>query len=397
MVYLWLLNSYLIRCWGFQRGEVLLSPLVTSKNDIFCAVILIVTIKIGIVRKEVASVTKPIRKLNRLFLFLLLLLPVSVIDAKGQFFGARETVYPEWFKDSFLNLEEDITDAGAEGRRLMLFFHQNGCPYCNLLVERNLSQRETVEKIRGKMDVLAINMFGDREVTTLDDRSLSEKDFAAELRVQFTPTLLFFDEQGEVVLRLNGYIPPQDFRLALDYVSDHMEQRVSYRDYLAANRPATPSGMLIRESYYQKPPYLLNVREKRPLAVFFEQSQCPDCDRLHREVLNDKEIESLLKSYDVVQLDMWSKTALITPRGERMNARKWARSLNINFAPTFILFDADGNEVIRSEAVFKRFHTASMLDYCLSGAYLKEPSFQRYISVRSEHIRDQGKDVDIWK
>ena len=332
-----------------------------------------------------------------LLLFLLLTLAVFRIEAEGRFFGAKETVYPAWFKDSFLDLREDVAEAAAGGRRVLLFFHQNGCPYCNLLVERNLAEPDIAETLRSKMDVVAVNMFGDREVTTRDGDTLTEKAFAAAMRVQFTPTLLFFNEQGEVVLRLNGYIPPQSFSLALAYVADHMEERVAYRDYIAAQRPVAPGGSLINEDFFQSPPYLLHVRERKPLAVFFEQTQCPDCERLHREVLQDDEIKALLNAYDVVQLDMQSQTPLITPQGERSDARSWARSLNVSYVPTFILFDADNNEIIRSEAMFKRFHTASMLDYCLSGAYLQEPSFQRFISARSEHIRTQGRDVDIWK
>jgi thioredoxin-related protein len=334
---------------------------------------------------------------SRLPLILLLLFAVLRVGAEGRFFGAMETVYPTWFKDSFLDLKEDVAEAAAEGRRLVIFFHQNGCPYCNLLVERNLSQRDIEQTLRTKTDVVAVNMFGDRELATLDGHSLTEKDFAAAMRVQFTPTLLFFDEQGRVILRLNGYIPPHDFKLALDYVTGRNEAHASYRDYLAANRPAAPSGSLISEEYHQAPPYLLNTREAKPLAVFFEQTQCPECDRMHRDLLSGDGIRTLLEAYDVVQLDMWSQTPLITPRGERSDARSWARSLSVNYAPTFILFDAEGNEVIRSEAMFKQFHTESMLDYCLSEAYLREPSFQRYLSVRSEHIREQGGDVDIWK
>ncbi len=342
-------------------------------------------------------------KSMRLTPFLLcLLLPLfltTVVQAakKGRFLGARETVYPEWFKEGFLDLREDIDEAAVAGRRLLLFFHQDGCPYCNRLVEHNLAQKEIEETLRSKMDVVAINMFGDREVTTLDGRSLTEKAFAAEMRVQFTPTLLFFDEQGRAVLRLNGYIPPQKFKLALDYVTGRMERNISYRDYMAANRPQAVNAVLNQESYFQAPPYRLDIREARPLAVFFEQPQCPDCDRLHHEVLTDAEIRALLGQYDVVQLDMWSRTSLITPQGERTDARSWARRLNVNFAPTFILFDAKGDEIIRSEAVFKRFHTASILDYVLSGAYRRQPSFQRYLSSRSEHIREQGGDVDLWK
>lgn len=331
-----------------------------------------------------------------LLLILLFVFPVPHSQAaQGRFFGAKETVYPAWFKQSFLDLQEDVAEARDNDRRLLIFFHQDGCPYCNMLVERNLSQRDIEQTLRDKLDVVAINMFGDRELTTFDGRSLTEKEFALEMRVQFTPTLLFFDESSQVVLRLNGYIPPQKFKLALDYVSDRLESSIGYHDYLAAKRPPTPLGELNKESYFQAPPFLLNSREAKPLAVFFEQIQCPDCDRLHKEVLNDDEIRALLAGYDVVQLDMWSQTPLITPQGERSDARSWARALSVSFAPTFVLFDASGNEVIRSEALFKRFHTASMLDYCLSGAFLDEPSFQRFLSARSEHIREQGRDVDL--
>ena len=98
-----------------------------------------------------------------------------------------------------------------------------------------------------------------------------------------------------------------------------------------------------------------------------------------------------------VQLDMWSKTPIITPDGKRTTARDWAKSLSIAYAPSVVLFDPKAGEVIRSEAFFKRFHTASIFDYLLSGAFKTEPSFQRYLSARAEHIREQGKDVDIWR
>ena len=35
---------------------------------------------------------------------------------------------PAWFKDSFLDVREDIAEATKSGRRLMLYFHQDGCP-----------------------------------------------------------------------------------------------------------------------------------------------------------------------------------------------------------------------------------------------------------------------------
>jgi len=89
------------------------------------------------------------------------------------------------------HFEDDIAEAAAAGKRLLLVFHQDGCPYCNALVERNLSQKDIEQKVRKHFDVVAINMWGDRDVLTVGGEQYTEKTFAAALKVQFTPTLIF--------------------------------------------------------------------------------------------------------------------------------------------------------------------------------------------------------------
>jgi CelD/BcsL family acetyltransferase involved in cellulose biosynthesis len=49
------------------------------------------------------------------------------------------------------------------------------------------------------------------------------------------------------------------------------------------------------------------------------------------------------------------------------------------------------------EAYLRPFHLASALDYVSSGAYRKEPSFQRFIQTRAERLRDRGETVDLWR
>ena len=112
------------------------------------------------------------------------LLPIQAgfaAEKRGEFSGAKETVYPDWFKESFLELEEDVQEAGEAGRRVMLFFHQAGCPYCNLLVERNLAQKDIEKTMREHFDVIALNLWGDRDVATVDGQTFTEKNFAAAL------------------------------------------------------------------------------------------------------------------------------------------------------------------------------------------------------------------------
>lgn len=315
---------------------------------------------------------------------------------RGSYSGATETVYPAWFKSSFLDLAEDVADAAAADRNLVVLFHQHGCPYCNALVERNLSQRQIEDSLRRDFDVVALNLWGDREVVSVAGQQYSEKEFGRALGVQFTPTLLFFDAHGDIVLRLNGYLPPSRFMAALAYVADEHYRRTNFPDYVARHASPGAVGELISQPFFQAPPYDLS-RLRRPLAVFFEQRQCPNCEQLHSGPLRDAETRRLLQELAAVQLDMWSDTPVTTPAGRAITARVWARELGIHYAPSIVLFAADGSEVIRSEAFFKSFHTQSLFDYVASGDYRSEPSFQRYLSARAERLRAAGQDVDIWR
>lgn len=343
-------------------------------------------------------------KLRNLLLCIFLLLPNGVAFAseakRGAYFGAVTTEYPAWFKNSFLNLRDDVQEAQRANKRVMLLITQDNCPYCNALVEHNLAQKDIETLMQKNFDVIAINIWGDREVIALDGARHTEKSYAAALKVQFTPTLLFFNESGETILRLNGYMPPSRFKTALEYVAQHHDKNISYRDYLATQAPAATSGALISEDFFKPAPYDFRNKpsaKSRPFAVFFEQKDCPNCAELHSKVLVDQETRGVMRNLDVVQLDMWSTTPLITPQGKRKTAREWAKALDVKYAPTIVLFNEQGQEIIRSEAFFKVFHTQGILRYVVEGAYKTEPNFQRYLSARADKLREQGQDVDIWR
>jgi len=315
---------------------------------------------------------------------------------EGRFFGAIESEKPDWFKQSFLELEEDVAEAAAAGRRVMIYFHQDGCPYCARMVQENFADPKLKDYIQRHFDGIAINMWGDRDVVSVGGRTFSEKTFAAALKIQYTPTLIFLDESGKVALRLNGYYPPRDFRAALNYVAQKRETEMSFAQYRLDQLPA--NGPLISEDFYLGDSDLaaLAAKSDRPLVVYFESPDCPDCRTLHQRILTDATTRKLVTQADNVQLDVGSSTSVVTPAGAVTTARQWARDLGISYTPSLVFFDASGKEVMRLEAFVKTFHFQSVYAYVLERAYLQEPEFQRYISARADHIREAGFDTDIW-
>jgi len=306
---------------------------------------------------------------------------------------------PPWFTETFLDFGEDIRDAARDQRRLMVYFGQDGCPYCTQLMVTNFSQRAIVEKTRRHFVAIALNLWGDRETKWLDGRVRTEKELARFLDVQFTPTLLFFDERGKVVARLNGYYPPHRFEAVLDYVAGKRERKETLAAWLARQAPDAASARLADEPFFAPPPHdLRRAAGGKPLAVLFETTHCGPCDELHRDGFTRPGIRALLERFDIVRFPLGARTGLTTPDGRTTTARAWATELGVTFAPTIVFFGAEhGREVFRIDAYLRPFHVESSLDYVASGAYRGEPSFQRYIQERAERARAAGGSVDLWK
>ena len=316
---------------------------------------------------------------------------------RGEFLGAMDTVYPDWFKVSFMELEEDVAEAAAEGKRLMLLFHQDGCPYCNAFVEKNLAQKDIEETLKTKFDVIEFNMWGDREVVSVNGEVFTEKNFAKALNVQFTPSILFLTEEGQLSLRLNGYYDPDRFRVALDYVINKMESKQSFTDFVAANTSNTSSKALVSREYFAGSASDIHSRKSdKPMLLMFEQGSCKNCETLHDTILSKAQSQELLDKFDIYQIDMWGRKTFKTPDGKETTGRDWSKALGVNYAPTLILYAPDGTEVIRTETFFKTFHVQSVMDYVQSGAWQEEPSLQRYLSARADALRERGEDVNIW-
>lgn len=129
---------------------------------------------------------------------------------------AQPVEVPGWFEESFLEFPQDVKEAARDGKRLMLYFWQPGCPYCKQLKETTLAAPAIVERVQRRFVPVALNLFGSREVEWIDGRHMSEKALAGALGIRGTPTLIFLDEKGAEVLRRVGYIPPERFASVLE-------------------------------------------------------------------------------------------------------------------------------------------------------------------------------------
>lgn len=296
----------------------------------------------------------------------------------------EEVVLPDWFKLSFLNLRDDLHDAVADHKTgLIVYFGQKFCPYCKKLMVVDFGKSDIAKYTQVHFDVTAIDIWGDRQVTDMHGVHSTEKVLAEREKTDFTPSLIFYDRSGRVALRLRGYYPPYQFRAALEYVVDGNYKTESFRSYLERANPPPRFNLhgLNEDPFFAAPPYALDrssIPASRPLAVFFEQGDCYACDVLHGGPLQERAIRERLRRMDVVQLDIWADTPVITPLGRHITARQWAAALGLFYTPTLIFYDDHGREIIRVDSVVNFYRLRGVLDYVLSGGYRKGVSYQQW-------------------
>jgi thioredoxin-related protein len=311
----------------------------------------------------------------------------------GKVTGVKHGTHPEWFKESFLDIGEDVSEAARAGRHVILFLELEGCPYCYKMVEENFRNAPYTDFLRQRFDVIALNMRGDREVALDRQTTATEKEISETLKAIYSPTIVFLDHDNRPVARVNGYQNVTDFKVTLDYVAERAYQRTTLEQYRAAR--AQPRAYAMRPHALIKEVTDLHSVADRPLAVLFEDSACVACDALHDGHLQHPEVLRALEDFTLVRLDSQSDAPIVDVEGKATTMRAYAAKLGVDYWPTIVLFDR-GREIVRIASMLYRYHFTGVLEYVGQRHYERYPASPfRYIDAKTEERLKAGKDVPL--
>lgn len=117
-----------------------------------------------------------------------------------------------------------------------IFFEQGNCHTCDLLHTGPLSKDTNVHELE-KMNVVQLNMWANTPVTLPNGSSSTAKDWAKSLGIFYTPSIIFFDEKGSEIIRVDSVT--QFYRLwgVLDYVNrEGYKHTRNYQDWRLQQR-----------------------------------------------------------------------------------------------------------------------------------------------------------------
>ncbi len=300
--------------------------------------------------------------------------PVDSVETEGGIL-IQQLDYPDWFLNSSLNLAKDLETAQNNGKKgLIIYFGRESCACCEVMMQVNLHDTAIASYLQDSFEIIAIDAMGENLVSTFAGDVMPEARFAREHQADATPSMLFYDLQGNLMFHLLGYQPPYEFRAALDYVISGEYRNITFNQYLSQlERPALFSEFdLHTHDLFIRPPYLLDRSQhagERPLAVFFETGNCPGCDLLHNRLLSTPAIVDELRKMDVVQLDITENTPVVTPSGLATTAAAWAEELGVHYAPTLVFFSRNGSKISSIASIAQWGHLPRYLKYVVNGVY----------------------------
>jgi thioredoxin-related protein len=116
----------------------------------------------------------------------------------------------------------------------MLIVESESCIYCKQL-DKDLQRDPQLKKAVEGMDVLKLLAESNARVKyRLDGKEgeSTEEDLARALGVRAYPHIIFYNSQGEIILRIPGYTPPKTLACVIRYVKEEFYKKENINQFL---------------------------------------------------------------------------------------------------------------------------------------------------------------------
>ncbi|MBK1721128.1 thioredoxin family protein [Thiocystis violacea] len=118
-------------------------------------------------------------------------------------------------------------------RPLVVFFEQGDCHPCDVLHGQALKS-SAISRHFGDLDSVQLDMWSDTPVVTPAGERTTAREWAADLGLFYAPAMVFFDERGREIMRLDSVVGFYRLRNVLSYILSKAYLTESFGDWRAS-------------------------------------------------------------------------------------------------------------------------------------------------------------------
>lgn len=110
-----------------------------------------------------------------------------------------------FFDQHFGNLRQELQTAREEKKQgVFIMFEQDECPWCEKMTTTVMNQSAVQSYYRKHFRTLTIDIKGGTPLTDFSGKEMAERDFAFQHRVRATPVFMFFNLDGQPMVKYTG-------------------------------------------------------------------------------------------------------------------------------------------------------------------------------------------------
>ena len=132
--------------------------------------------------------------------------------------NTREAARDELAAEPFLMKPPFDLRRKAGGKPLAVLFETRSCRACDEMHAEGF-QRAEMRALIPRFDIARFALNDTSQLTSPAGRTLDAASWARELKISFTPTVVFFDAGNREVFRFEGYLRPFHLIGAFEYVA----------------------------------------------------------------------------------------------------------------------------------------------------------------------------------
>jgi len=174
---------------------------------------------------------------------LLLVALFALAVPEGGLAAETRDPYQYFFASGTDDLRAELADAKRGGKKaLFVMFEQDGCPGCLYMKEHVLNRPDVQNFYRERFINFSINILGAAPFEDFTGRAVTEKTFAQATGIVGTPTLMFYDLEGQEIVRLTRAIrDPKEFIMLGQFVASGAYRTRRFAEFARHHRPGKGS------------------------------------------------------------------------------------------------------------------------------------------------------------
>jgi len=156
--------------------------------------------------------------------------------------GPGRDAATNFFYPGFGDLREELDTARKEGKQgVLVMFDDAECPWCHKMKTTILNQPAVQDYFRARFRPVRVDTRGDAPMTDFQGKDTTGKDFSFKVnRVRATPVFIFFDLDGNTLVRHTGPTrSAEEFLWLGEFVADGHYKRTNFAAYKQERRGAS--------------------------------------------------------------------------------------------------------------------------------------------------------------